>query len=159
MIRSYLRDLIDNYKPTTVLNNNDERGEWKIRLVMQNNCISTRNFEDTRAVYSASKPAEIFMGADTDHTIDTFFDTLLQRFQQAIETLNNNGTRFTHENVALLYYYFMKMDIRRAESYVKSPDWIANKGKTINPKNEKDNKYFQWSTTSGLIIIKLRRNI
>ena len=105
---------------------------------MQNNCISTRNFEDTRAVYSASKPVEIFMGTDTDDTIDTLFDTLLQRFQQAIETLNNNGTRFTHENVALLYYYFMKMDIRRAESYVKSPDWIANKGTTINPK--KDNK-------------------
>ena len=84
---------------------------------------------------------------------------LIHFYKEALEALNNNGTRFTHENVALLYYYFMKMDIRRAESYVKSPDWIANKGTTINPKNEKDNKYFQWSTTSGLIIIKLRRNI
>ena len=159
MIRPYLRDLINDHKPTTVLNNNDERGEWKIQLVMQNNCISTRNFEDTCAVYSASKPVEIFMGADTDNTIHTLFDTLLQRFQQAIETLNNNGSRFTHENVALLYYYFLKIDIRRAELYVKSPDWIANKEATINPKIEKDNKYFQWSTTSGLIIIKLRKNI
>ena len=159
MIRPYLRGLIDDHKPTTVLNNNDERGEWKIQLVMQNNCISTRNFEDTCAVYSASKPVEIFMGADTDNTIHTLFDTLLQRFQQAIETLNNNGSRFTHEDVALLYYYFLKIDIRRAELYVKSPDWIANKEATINPKIEKDNKYFQWSTTSGLIIIKLRKNI
>ena len=52
---------------------------------MQNNCISTRNFEDTRAVYSASKPAEIFMGADTDDTIDTLFDTLLQRSIRSIK--------------------------------------------------------------------------
>ena len=49
-----------------------------------------------------------------------------------------------------MYYYFQKIDIRRAKSYVKSPDWIANKGATINPKNEKDNKCFQWSTTSVL---------
>ena len=31
-----------------------------------------------------------------------------------------------------------------------SPEWIVNKGATINPKNEKDNKCFQWSTTSAL---------
>ena len=31
-----------------------------------------------------------------------------------------------------------------------SPDWIASKKPTINPKNEKDNKCFQWSITSGL---------
>ena len=76
---------------------------------MQNNCISTKNFEDTQTVYSASKPVEIFMGSNTNDAIDTLFDTLSQKFQQAIETSNNNGSRFTHENVALLYYYFMKI--------------------------------------------------
>ena len=39
MIRPYLRDLINNHKPTIELNDeaNDgdtERGEWKIQLVM-----------------------------------------------------------------------------------------------------------------------------
>ena len=38
----------------------------------------------------------------------------------------------------------MKIDIRKAESYVKSRNWIANKGAAINPENEKDNKCFQW---------------
>ena len=47
-------------------------------------------------------------------------------------------------------YYFQKIDIRRAESYIKSPDWIANKAAAINSKNEKDNKCFKWSITSGL---------
>ena len=30
-----------------------------------------------------------------------------------------------------------------------SPDWIAGKKATINSKNEKDNKCFQWSIISG----------
>ena len=75
------------------------------------------------------------MGIDTNDTIDRLFDTLLQSFQQAIETLNKRGSGFTHESVALLYYYFMKIKIQRAESYIKSPEWLGNKGATINPKN------------------------
>ena len=38
MIRSYLRDLINNHKPTMESNNEENaRPEWKIQLVMQNN--------------------------------------------------------------------------------------------------------------------------
>ena len=44
----------------------------------------------------------------------------------------------------------MKIDIKRAETYVKSLDWEGNKGIIIKPKNEEDNKYFQYSITSGL---------
>ena len=162
MIRPYLRDLINRHKPTTELtdeasNDDNERGEWKIHLVMQNNCISTINFEDTRTVYSASKPVEIFMGVNTDDAIGRLFDTLLQRFQQAIETSNDNGRGFTHESVALLYYYFQKINIRRAESYIKSREWIVSKGATINLKNEKDNKCFQYSITSALNCNKTKK--
>ena len=106
---------------------------------MQNNCISTKDFEETRTIYSASKPVEVFMGSNTNDVIDRLFDTLLQRFQQAIETSNERGSGFTHESVALLYYYFQKIDIKRGESYIMSPDWIVSKKATINPKNEKYN--------------------
>ena len=152
MIRPYLRDLINDHKPTTELsnrasNNDSEREEWKIQLLMQNNCISTKDFEETCTIYSASKPVEIFMVSDT---IDRLFGTLLQRFQQAIETWNGRGSGFTHESVVLLYYYLQKIDIRRAESFTKSHDWLANKGAIINPKNEKDNKCFQYAITSAL---------
>ena len=37
-----------------------------------------------------------------------------------------------------------------------SPDWIASKKATINPKNEKDNKYFQWSIIPGLNYNKIK---
>ena len=51
----------------------------------------------------------------------------------------------------------MKIDIKRAETYVKSPNWVANKGATINQKNEKDNKCFQYSITSGLSYNKIKK--
>ena len=65
------------------LNNelNNERGEWKVQLVMQNNCISVKNFEDTRTIYSASKPVEIFMGSDTENIVDMLFNKILNRIQ------------------------------------------------------------------------------
>ena len=103
MIRPYLRDLINNYKHKTELSTDSERGEWKVQILMKNNCISNKNFEDTRTIYSASKPLEIFMDSDTNDTINRLFDTLLQRFQQAIETSNDKKSGFTHESVDLTY--------------------------------------------------------
>ena len=90
MIRPYLRDLINYHNPTAKLNNDNcaERGEWKVQLVIQNNCISVKNFEDIRTINSTSKPVEIFMGSDKKDVIDRLFDTTLGRFQQAIKTSN-----------------------------------------------------------------------
>ena len=89
------------------------------------------------------------MVSDTEDVVDTLFNTILQRFQQAQETSNDKGSKFIPESVELLYY-FQKIDIRRAESYIMSPDWIVNKKATINPKSERDSKCFQWSIISGL---------
>ena len=136
--------------------NDTERGEWKNQLVMQNRCSSTKTFKKTRTIYSASEPVEIFMGSDTEDVIDTLFNTILQRFQQAQETSNDKGSEFIPESVELLHYYFQKINIRRAESYIMSLDWLVNKGATINPKNEKDNKCFQWSTISALNYNKIK---
>ena len=73
-----------------------------------------------------------------------------------METSNERGSGFTHDSVGLLYYYFQGIDITRGESYIMSPDWIANKKATINPKNEKDNKCFQWSIIAGLNYNKIK---
>ena len=59
--------------------------------------------------------------------------------------------------IVLNYYDFQRIDIRRAESYIMPPDWIASKKATINPKNEKDNKCFQWSIISGLNYNKIKK--
>ena len=48
MIRPCLRVLINGYKPTEELNNDGdtEFWEWEVQLVMQNNCISAKDFEE-----------------------------------------------------------------------------------------------------------------
>ena len=101
--------------------------EWKIQLVMLNRCISSKNFEETRSVYSASDNVEIFMGSDTDKVIDILFDTMLQKFQEAGETSFERGSEFIFENVDLLYHYFHRIDMRRSGSYIKTPEWLKNK--------------------------------
>ena len=37
-----------------------------------------------------------------------------------------------------------------------SPDWIASKKATVNPKNEKNNECFKWSVISGLSYNKIK---
>ena len=72
------------------LNNDGEndRAEWKIQFVMQNNFISDKNFEDTCTIYSASRPVEIHMGSDRENVVDTLFITILERTQKTIEISN-----------------------------------------------------------------------
>ena len=169
VIRSYLRDLINEHKPTAELNsnntyynnsnnsnnnnndnNNNNRAEWKIQLVMQNSCISTKRFDETHTIYTKSEPVKIFMGSDTKDVIDKLFNTVLERFQNTQETSNEKGSKFVPDSVELIYYHFQRIDIRRAESCIISPDLIASKKATIHPKNEKDHECFKWSITSGL---------
>ena len=56
-----------------------------------------------------------------------------------------------------MYYYFQKIDIKRDESYIISPDWILSKKATINRKNEKDNECFKWSIIAGLNYNKINK--
>ena len=86
----------------------------------------------------------------------SLINTLSHRFQRAQETSNERGSEFIPDSVELLYYHFQRIDIRRAESYIMSPDWILSKKATINPKNEKDNKCFKWSIVSGLNYNKIK---
>ena len=116
----------------------------------KNNFISVKDFEDTRIIYSASKPVEIFMDSDAENIIDTLFNTIVNRIQQAMGTLNERGSGFTDDSVGLLYHYFQRIDIRGGGSYIVSPDWIASKKATINSKNEKDDECFKWSIIAGL---------
>ena len=38
----------------------------------------------------------------------------------------------------------------RGSSYIESPEWLHNKGLTINPKNTKNNMCFQYAITAAL---------
>ena len=47
-------------------------------------------------------------------------------------------------------YKFHKTSLKRGSSYIKSPEWIANKKATINPKNTKCNCCFAYSIIVAL---------
>ena len=40
--------------------------------------------------------------------------------------------------------------MKRGSSYIKSPEWIKNKGAAINPQNTKDNYCFKYAITIAL---------
>ena len=109
---------------------------------MLNNRVSSKNFEETRLIYSPSNNVKILMGSETDDIIDELFESLLQRFQEARETLNNRGRELIHENVGLLHYHFHKISLKRGGSYVDSPEWFKNKRAIINSKNKKGDNCF-----------------
>ena len=113
-------------------------------------CISTKSFDETRTMHRKSKQVEFYLVSNTENVINALFNTLLKNFQRIQETSNGRGRKFIPDSVELLEYELHKVDIIRAESYIVSPDWIASKKATINPKNEKDNKCFQWSIIAGL---------
>ena len=153
MIRPYLKHLINDHRiPIKVKDhsgNESQFGKWKNQLIMLNNCISSKYFEETRSMYSPSTPVQILMGSETDNIIDELFKILLQRFQEAREISNDRGSEFIHESVGLLYYYFHKIDLKRGNSYIKSTERLKNKRATINPKINDDN-CFQYALTVAL---------
>ena len=77
MIRPYLRDLINEHKPIDESNDDTDRAEWKIQLTMQNSCISTRSFAETRTLYTKSKLVELFMGSNTKMSLINFLIHLI----------------------------------------------------------------------------------
>ena len=52
------------------------------------------------------------MGSQTENIIDTLFNTILNKLQQAMETSNERGSGFTHDSVRLLYYPFQRIDMK-----------------------------------------------
>ena len=71
---------------------------------------------------------------------------------QKEELILRNGSNFVFESVGLLSYHIHKTSLKRGNSYIKSPEWIADKRATINPKNKDDN-CFKYS-----IILALHHN-
>ena len=80
------------------------------------------------------------MGSETNDIIKELCDSLLQNYQKRINEESMRGSEFVRDSVDLLYYHLHRISLKRGESYVDSRKWLKDKGATINPKNEKDNK-------------------
>ena len=85
----------------------------------------------------------------TSNTINELFNSFAKRYQEGLKTKMKISS-FTFERIDLLEYHLHKISLNRGSSYIKSPEWIKNKGVTINPKNTKDNNCFQYAIIAAL---------
>ena len=74
----------NNNNNNTDTNNNTDRGEWKIMLIIYIEYISTKSFNETRTMHPKSRQVEVYIGSDTEYVIDTLFKC----FQLIQETSN-----------------------------------------------------------------------
>ena len=92
MIRPYLSDLINDLKTQGVwiVHSGNKaiyyktRRELKIQLTMKINFISSKDFDETRTMYTASDNINI-TGSETDAIIKELFESLSQRYQEGLE--------------------------------------------------------------------------
>ena len=108
---------------------------WKIQIC---NFISSKNTGETGTIYVWSDNVSIMEGSDTDDIIGEIFRSFLRNCQEELEIIK--GSDFVFESVELMDYKLHRVRLRRGGSYIKSPEWLANKKTTINPKNKNDNE-------------------
>ena len=108
---------------------------------MKINFISSRNFIESRDMYSKSDNFEIMMGDNTNEMIKNLFNSILRRYQGGLHE-SMRGSEFAFDYVESLNYIFHKVDLKRSRSYIETPEWIKHKGATINCKNDYDDKRF-----------------
>ena len=84
-----------------------------------------------RVMQSKNGNIEFMLYDNANEVVDEFFESLLSRYQSALET-SMRGSDFIFDSVQLLYYKYHNINFKRGGSYINSPDWI--KKVTINPK-------------------------
>ena len=145
MIKSYLSDLINENKAIE-----NKFNEWKIQINMHVNFLSSNDTGEIRTIFVLSDNEEIRLGNETDDIVKSLISSFLNNYQKE-EIILRNGSNFVFESVDLPYHIH-KTSLKRGNSYINSPEWVANKKATINPKNE-DDKCFKY-----YIIVALHHN-
>ena len=94
-IRPYLIDMINDHKDAT---KRSKSAEWKIRLCMYINFISSKDTGETRNIYAWSDNTEIVIGNKTDDIIKELFESFLNNYQKE-EQIMRGGSDFIFESV------------------------------------------------------------
>ena len=111
--------------------------------------ISFIDKNETQVMHTISDNVEIMNGTDTTDAIEELIDSFMKRYQEGLET-KMKGSSYIFERIGLLEYRLHKISLNRGSSYINSPEWIKNKGVTINPKNIKNHMCFQYAITAAL---------
>ena len=115
---------------------------------MHVNFISSKDTGETRTIYVWSDNVSIMRGKDTDNIIRNIFWSFLRNYQEELKIIKRSD--FVFESAELMDYKPHRVRLRRGGLYVNSPEWLANKKATINPKNKNDYECLRWSIISAL---------
>ena len=110
--------------------------------------ISSRNFIESRDMYSKSDNFEIMSGSNTNEIIRDLFNSILKRYQGGLHE-SMRGSEFVFDYAESLNYIFHKVDLKRLGSHIETPELLKNNGATINCQND-DDKCFQYAITIAL---------
>ena len=137
MIKPYLCDLINDHKVIETSSN-----ERKIQINMHINFVSSNDTGEIRTLFVWSDKEEIRLGNETDDIIKRLINSFLDNYQKE-ELILRNGSNFVFESIDLLSYHIHKTSLKRGNSYIKFPEWVASKKAIINPKTV-DNRCFEY---------------
>ena len=124
------------------------RKVWKIQISMRVNFISSEDTGETRTIYVWSDNLSIMRGSDTDDIIRELFKSFLRNYREELKIIK--GSDFVFEIAELMDYKLHRVCLTSGGSYIRSPEWLANKKATVNPKNKNDEECLRWSTISAL---------
>ena len=119
--------------------------------------ISFIDKNETQVMHTKSDNVKIMNGIDTNDAINELINSFTKRYQKGLET-KMKGSSYIFECVDLLEYNIHKISLNRGSSYIESPEWLKNKKVTINPKNTKDNKCFQYAIIAALNYLNINHN-
>ena len=105
---------------------------------MRVNVVSSKDTGEIRTIYVWSDNVSIMRGSDTDDIIRELFKSFLLNYQEELKTFK--GSDFEFKSVELMDYKLHRVRLRTGRSYINSPEWLANKKATINPKNKNDDE-------------------
>ena len=95
-------------------------------------------------------------GSNTNEIIRDLFNSILRRYQGGLHQ-SMRGSEFVFDYVESLNYIFYKVDLKRSESYIETPEWLKDKGATINCQND-DDKCFQYGIAIALNYDEIESN-
>ena len=122
---------------------------------MRVNLISSKDTGEIRPIYVWSDNKNIMWGSETDNIIKKLFESFSDNYQKDEQIIRVSD--FVFESVELMDYKLHTINLKRGGSYIKSPEWLVSKTATINLKNKKYDKCFQYATVLSLNYIEIKR--
>ena len=117
MVKPYLSDLINKNKAIKTSSN-----EWKIQANIHISFVSSNDTGE----FEWSDNGEIKLGNETNDIVKRLINSFLNNYHKE-DLMLRNGTNFVFERVAFLSYHIYKTSLKGRNSYIKSPEWVANK--------------------------------